>query len=1415
MAYFLDLQGPSLSINTACSSSLVAIDLACQQLKNRSIDLAIAGGITIYDHPGAFIAMNNAGMLSPTGECRPFDSQANGIVVGDGVGIVILKPLEEAIADQDPIYGVIVASGTNQDGKTSGITVPSFLSQSELESSLYHQSQINVEDIQYIETHGTGTKLGDPIEIHALNRSFQQFTNKSRFCAIGSLKANIGHTTAAAGVLSIIKVLLSFEHQQIPPSINFEIENEHIEFGESPFYVNTSLKEWPENSQGSRLAAVSSFGFSGTNAHLVLEEAPPSLSQARPIVPTSVTRDPLLIPLSAKNRERLRACVEQLYFFLQQKEGTKEDQEKTVEYRLEDIAYTLQVGRSVLEERVVFLVKDEFDLVEKLKPYLENEESVKECYQGSVKRKDENMETLLIDEDMLQTIASWITKKKYSQLMKLWVKGLVFDWNLLYKDSTPTRIHLPTYPFAKERYWIPDTQDNLLASTAGTHVSVIHPLLHENTSDLSVQRFTSSFTGKEFFFADHQVIGEKVLPGVAYLEMARAAVEKASGETEDGTSICLKNVVWTQPIVIDGSSQKVHIGLFGEDDGHIQYEVYTESDNEDYAIVHSQGLAEFKMKEEIPPLDVQDLQSQMNRGTLSADSCYQAFKEMGIEYGEGHREIQKIYQGENQVLARLSLPSSVYDTQGEYVLHPSLMDSAHQSSIGLMLKQEVLPDGSQSVSFWSEAPIKSSLPFALESLETLASCTSEMYAWVRHSGGSAPSNKIQKLDIDICDEQGNICVKMQGLTLQELEITSQGFEITSQGFEKMSQDRKAVELATPATDFVIPSSMHKPKTVKLKNLSGLETIPIDSSFENKRSSVGLTLQTSTPPTDFLSTKETQQPDPSPQPLITKETLQEELKTSLAKALYMKESDIDEGKPFIDMGLDSIVGVEWIKSINQEYGTSVSATKVYDYPTIQKFAVFIEQEIKKLPTSASKKASATTSGTLLQTQGSISVVSSLHHHIKARRKPHPIVVKGRGVSNDKIAIVGMSGRYPDACNLNQYWDNLVQGRNSIREIPQSRWDVSQYYDPDPAKKRKVYCKWLGMLDDIDCFDPLFFQISPAEAEVMDPQHRLFLQEGYKAFEDAGYSNATLSNKKCGVYLGIMSNEYSLLLSQRKLVSTDTTGNSYAIAAARIAYYLNLKGPAIPVDTACSSSLVAIHLACQALLNHEIDMALAGGVSLYLTPESYLGMCQAGMLSPQGQCKTFDDSANGFVPGEGVGAAVLKRLKDAERDNDSIYGVILGSGINQDGKTNGITAPSVNSQIELERDIYSKYKIDPESISYVETHGTGTKLGDPIELEALSTVFQEKTKKKNYCALASVKSNIGHTSGAAGVASVHKVLLSMKHQKLVPSLHCTKENAHFDFKNSPFYVNKETKVWETNVNSLRRACVSSFGFSGTNA
>src|SRR5262249_9215411 len=262
-------------------------------------------------------------------------------------------------------------------------------------------------------------------------------------------------------------------------------------------------------------------------------------------------------------------------------------------------------------------------------------------------------------------------------------------------------------------------------------------------------------------------------------------------------------------------------------------------------------------------------------------------------------------------------------------------------------------------------------------------------------------------------------------------------------------------------------------------------------------------------------------------------------------------------------------------------------------------------LKKLPGHSLQPPAAQPARSLAGSASALPVLKKRVRPRRTARQPQPA---------DKVAIVGMSGRYPKAGNLREDWNLLCESRNCVSEVPPSRWNVDWFYDPDRSKAGKTNSKWLGALDDIDCFDPLFFRISPHEAEHMDPQHRLFLQESYKAFEDAGYSPNDLSNKKCGVYLGITTSEYMSLLLRNGVVSAPVTSNSFAIAAARIAYYLNLKGPAIAVDTACSSSLVAIHLASQALSSREIDMALAGGVSLWLTPESYIAMSQAGMFSP---------------------------------------------------------------------------------------------------------------------------------------------------------------------------------------------------------
>ncbi|MCP4021633.1 MAG: SDR family NAD(P)-dependent oxidoreductase, partial [Desulfobacteraceae bacterium] len=447
IAYFLDIKGPALAVNTSCSSSLVAMDLACKALKQGEICLAISGGITVYTGPEPFVYMRNADMLSPTGVCSPFDQKADGIVVGDGAGIVILKRLEDAVKDHDNIHGIIRGIGTNQDGQTSGITVPSLSSQSRLISSVYEKAGINVEDIQYVEAHGTATKLGDPVEIHAINKSFGQFTQKTGFCAIGSLKANIGHTTAAAGVLGLIKVLLCLKYQKLPPSIHFTRNNELIQFDKSPVYVNTALKDWPLNAAGSRLAALSAFGFSGTNGHMLIEEYIAGNDRK------AKKQSPVPIILSSKHSNGLQKAAINLLNHINIHSIDNF-------FALADISYTLQVGRDAMEERLGFVTDSIEDLTKKLTGFISDTGAQAGFFRGRIGEKNETLEALSGENILEKTLNEWIREKKLSKLLHFWTKGVTVDWEGLFGHVKPYRIGLPAYSFAKEIYPIPGLEDD-------------------------------------------------------------------------------------------------------------------------------------------------------------------------------------------------------------------------------------------------------------------------------------------------------------------------------------------------------------------------------------------------------------------------------------------------------------------------------------------------------------------------------------------------------------------------------------------------------------------------------------------------------------------------------------------------------------------------------------------------------------------------------------------------------------------------------------------------------------------------------------------------------------------------------------------------------------------------------------------
>ncbi|WP_202080466.1 type I polyketide synthase [Caldalkalibacillus salinus] len=423
--------------------------------------------------------------------------------------------------------------------------------------------------------------------------------------------------------------------------------------------------------------------------------------------------------------------------------------------------------------------------------------------------------------------------------------------------------------------------------------------------------------------------------------------------------------------------------------------------------------------------------------------------------------------------------------------------------------------------------------------------------------------------------------------------------------------------------------------------------------------------------------------------------------------------------------------------------------------------------------------------------------------------------------DGIAIIGMSGRFPGAENITEYWHNIAQGRECLTPLDDdilTAQGVSQSLKDDPH-----YVKMASTITDIDKFDSEFFNINPREADLTDPQHRLFLEQAWKTFEDAGYPPDEHGNKKVGVFGGTSASSYLLQALKHDPDFIERTGGIQALMhgvdkdhlATRVSYKLNLTGPSITVQTACSSSMTAIVLGCESLLSYQCDIALAGGITINVPDQVGYRYQEDSILSPDGHCRPFDRQANGTLFGSGVGLVLLKRVDEAIADGDHIYAVIKGFAMNNDGSDKvGYTAPSLNGQSDVITEALDVGEVHPDTIGYVEAHGTGTKMGDPIEVTALTHAYQQYTSRKGYCALGSVKANIGHLNAAAGVAGVIKSALILKHKQLPPTINIEEENPALNLEASPFYINQTLQSWEVAKDSVRRAGVSSFGIGGTN-
>ncbi len=448
-------------------------------------------------------------------------------------------------------------------------------------------------------------------------------------------------------------------------------------------------------------------------------------------------------------------------------------------------------------------------------------------------------------------------------------------------------------------------------------------------------------------------------------------------------------------------------------------------------------------------------------------------------------------------------------------------------------------------------------------------------------------------------------------------------------------------------------------------------------------------------------------------------------------------------------------------------------------------------------------------------GSSDILTPLQNAVYLLKQAQAKLAAYERARSEPIAIVGMGCRFPGARNPDEYWSNLRNGVDAIREIPSDRWSLDEYYDADVSAPGKMNTRRGGFLDRVDEFDADFFGISPREAVRVDPQHRVLLEVAWEALENAGIPPASLAETRTGVYVGVIGNDYAFLQA-RDLADMDVftgTGSSHAVLANRLSYVLNLRGPSIALDTACSSSLVTVNLACRSLRSGESDMSLVAGVNLILGPAMTIALSKAHMMAPDGRCKAFDASADGYVRGEGCGVIVLKRLRDAVAQGDRILAIVRGSAVNHDGRSNGLSAPNGPVQEAVLRAALQDAGLAPQDIQYIEAHGTGTRLGDPIEIEALMAVLCSDRPAASPLILSSVKTNIGHLESAAGIAGLIKIILMLRNKQIPPHLHLHNLNPLLAVEQSPIVIPTELRDWPSD--GPRRAGVSSFGFGGTNA
>lgn len=1597
LSYTLGLSGPAVAVDTACSSALVAVHQACQSLRRQECTLALAGGVGLLLAPEPYINFCRAKMLSPKGQCRSFDAGADGYVRGEGCGLVALKPLSRALADGDRIRAVIRGSAVNQDGASGGLTVPSGPSQSRVISSALASAMLKADHVDYLEAHGTGTTLGDPIEMGAVREVFKT-GSRAHPLIIGSVKTNIGHLEAASGIAGLIKAILALEHGQIPAHLHFDQPNPKIDWKGLPIVVPKTLTPWPASSQHP-LAGVSAFGFSGTNAHLLVEAPPqhprqPDKGPERPwdILTLSARTQNALTGLAkgysrqidlledtadlcfSANTGRTRMAhtltiaADSAKEFSQGLKAFENGQShqgvftssKTSNAKIaflftgqgsqyvgmgKELYQTAPVFREALDQCAAILANDlKVPLTDLLYP--SDEEGIRRA-KANIGNTGYTQPVLFSLEYALATLwKSWgiqpamVAGHSVGEYVAACIAGVftleeglgLIAVRARLMDALPAGGAMVAL-FANENIVTRLTQgrgDVSVAAVNGPKLTVIagkKTALEEicaiaNEQGIQVRHLDVSHAfhsplmvpvldkfetaARKIAYKTPQIglvsnvsgrlVGPEVAdpaywrnhimapvrfadsvkalaaagcnifieigPGPVLMNMGRQCLDPGTATwlpsmtpsahpwktmTNSLATLAAKGVPvdWTgfdQPynrqrtdlplypfqrephwFAFDPSPPSFRVPPPISPDGPFPLKQIPGKRKTRYGLTYS---------ETSPPVvrEHKLYGTHVVAGAAHITLVLRAFQDSGLSNAPWHSSSVSleniafhtpliVRSGEKQRAQLILTHSPDGTTAFSLVSKPDESDRENWQphATGSILQKISLPDPDPGFSLPEPKTITTG-PALYRAIEEAGHFLGPSFRWIREiawSGRTALCSLMPPSSHPLSES------KDHGLILPGLiDACFQYFcfggpKQLFSGEDANPQSRGELFVPAAAARFTLnripqpgdrlfcriyfktPDPESRTLLGDIHLLDGSDTPLITIEGLVARSVNG----------EALMKVGLQQPPEAPAQIpeqktqLVQQLRQEEpgeryarlwshVAARLADIIGSSPASLNPDQGLFEMGLDSLMAMDLKNRLAADTGLGLSATLVFDHPTLK---AITDHLAKKLA--------------LDNWPGALPV--------QALAKPVAPILREKNLGVDcPIAIIGMGCRFPGGADSPQtFWELLKNGVDTVGTVPAERWDMDAYYDPDPDAPGKIATRFGAFLDGVRNFDADFFGISPREAIHMDPQQRLMLEVSWEALENGGIAPNTLSGSLTGVFAGISTFDYAALHmaadAPKAVNAYFATGTIPCMAAGRLSYTLGLTGPSLSVDTACSSSLVSLHLACQSLSQGECDMAIAGGVGLMLSPALSVNFTKARMLAPDGRCKTFDAAANGYVRGEGCGMVVLKPLDRALADKDRIQAVIRGSAVNQDGAVAGFTVPSGPAQEKVIRAALDRAAVRPDQIEFIEAHGTGTSLGDPIEAKALGAVFQDRTSP---LVIGSVKTNIGHLEAAAGIAGVIKTVLSLNHGLIPPHLNFSRPNPTIPWKSLPLKVAEKAMAW---TGKTPMAGVSGFGASGTNA